>query len=187
VLLAVWLRRNLCMCPLRAGIAACDPDHAAFAGSLVIQAADGSGYVPVDWPPTDGSSSSGGGGTQPPLSLEGGQQRCFKQMFVCHNGLNITKWPLHGLGLLLVDHYRTHRQHMEQREGGPQELAALDAAAAASVATQAALAAEAGAAAAAARAARGITVIPAAAATVRAGSGSCASSSIAAAAQTASC
>jgi hypothetical protein len=80
--------------------------------------------------------------------LEGGQQRCFKQMFVCHNGINITKWPLHGLGLRLVDHYRTHRQHMEQREGGLEELAALDAAAAAGVATQAALAAEAGAAAA---------------------------------------
>ena len=91
--------------------------HAAFGASLVLQAADGSGYVPVDWPPTDSSSggSSSGGGGQPPLSLEGGQQRCFKQMFVCNNGINITKWPLHGLGLHLVDHYRTHRQHMEQR------------------------------------------------------------------------
>lgn len=75
-----------------------------------VQAPDGSGYVPVGWPrvePADefesGMAAIGGAA---PLSWEGGPQRCFKQMFVCARGLNITSWPLHGLGQHLAKHYR---------------------------------------------------------------------------------
>lgn len=62
-------------------------------------------------------SGSGGGGSgtgsgsaaaraAPPPSFEGGHQRCFRSLFVCARGLNITRWPLHGLGQQLARHYR---------------------------------------------------------------------------------
>ncbi|KAL4443683.1 hypothetical protein ABPG75_011420 [Micractinium tetrahymenae] len=60
-----------------------------------------------------GSSGDNGGGTRTAgstalrPSFEGGQQRCFRSLFVCARGLNITRWPLHGLGQKLARHYRT--------------------------------------------------------------------------------
>lgn len=68
--------------------------------SLLLQASDGSGFVPLGWAPP------GAGPATPPLSWEGGPQRCFRRLFVCHRGINITSWPLHGLGQQLVAHYR---------------------------------------------------------------------------------
>jgi hypothetical protein len=55
------------------------------------------GFVPAD-------GGEGGADSLPP-SFEGGPQRCFRRMFVCNRGINITSWPLHGLGQGLAAHY----------------------------------------------------------------------------------
>ncbi|KAL4458946.1 hypothetical protein ABPG75_013811 [Micractinium tetrahymenae] len=54
--------------------------------------------------------SGGSAASRLPLSWEGGAQRCFEQLFVCHRGLNITSWPLHGLGQHLVQRHRQQGQ-----------------------------------------------------------------------------
>ena len=64
-----------------------------------VQAPGGSGFAPADL----AVQPSGAG--VPPLSYEGGPQRCFRRLFVCNRGINITTWPLHGLGQRLVRHY----------------------------------------------------------------------------------
>jgi hypothetical protein len=38
-------------------------------------------------------------------SYEGTQQRCFKTMYVCLQGLNTSSWELHAYGQMLVQHY----------------------------------------------------------------------------------
>ena len=64
-------------------------------------AAGGGGCVRGGWEGED----AGAAGAGLPLSSEGGPQRCFRHMYVCARGINITSWPLHGLGQHLVKHY----------------------------------------------------------------------------------
>lgn len=66
------------------------------------QKVDSSGYQPAAW-----AAPLGGAASSAPLSFEGGPQRCFRSLFVCPNGINITGhgWPLHPMGLRLAQHY----------------------------------------------------------------------------------
>lgn len=66
------------------------------------------GYIPLN--PLQGAGAGAGMPPPPPDSYEGSPQRCFKQMFVCSQGINITSWPLHGLGQHLVRHYASQLQ-----------------------------------------------------------------------------
>lgn len=64
-------------------------------------------------------SSGGGGDDRPPLSAEGGPQRCFRHMYVCTAGaeIDIANWPTHGFGLALVEHYRAQLAAWRQQQG----------------------------------------------------------------------
>lgn len=146
VLPALWspLRVNWIACPRACPTCrACPPSPHSPHPYCCWQAPGGSGYLPVEHPSA--------GRTLPPLSFEGGPQRCFRQLFVCERGINITRWPLHKLGLRLVKHYQQRNserlaaaveeqqaalQQQQQAQGGLPKIpwaaqAAADAAAAA--------------------------------------------------------
>lgn len=72
----------------------------------------------------------------PPLSAEGGPQRCFRTMYVCTAGgeIDVANWPTHGFGLALVDAYReqlaawrAQRAQQGQHAGGAAAAAAVHA------------------------------------------------------------
>ena len=83
------------------------------------------------------------------MSFEGGPQRCFRSLFVCHDGINISShgWPLHLLGQRLVEQYSRRAAELEgsgagaaaggaSAAGAQQQAAAGGAAAAAEVVKQ---------------------------------------------------
>lgn len=93
---------------------------------------EGGAYVPVD---TE-SLGTGAAEAGPPLSAEGGPQRCFKAMYVCTAGgeIDVANWPTHGFGLALVDAYReqlaawrAQRAQQGQHTGGAAAAAAVQA------------------------------------------------------------
>ncbi len=97
---------------------------------MLLQAPGGSGYQPAAWAVPSAIADSG-----LPLSFEGGPQRCFRSLFVCHDGVNISShgWPLHLMGQRLVEHYSGQVAELEESAAGgaARQTAAAAAAAAA--------------------------------------------------------
>lgn len=106
-------------------MAASKPAHVTCLSSVPLQAPGGGGYQPATWAALLGTAEDG-----PPLSYEGGPQRCFRLLFVCNDGINISShgWPLHGLGQRLVEHYSSRAAELDA-EGTAGVAAAAGAAA----------------------------------------------------------
>ena len=92
--LGLWLICRLFGCPIRTSPA--HPAPPSPPGRLPPQA-PGGGYQPMEVePPAEPGAAH---------SWEGGPQRCFRHMFVCHQDYNISHWPLHEFGQRLVRQY----------------------------------------------------------------------------------
>lgn len=92
--------------------------HAWPSASCYLQV-DGGAFVPVDTEALAG----GAGEARPPLSAEGGPQRCFRSMYVCTAGgeIDVSNWPTHGFGLALVDAYRDQLAAWRQQQRDAQQ------------------------------------------------------------------
>lgn len=91
----------------------------AWPSALRYLQVDGGAFVPVDTEVLAG----GAGEARPPLSAEGGPQRCFRSMYVCTAGgeIDVSNWPTHGFGLALVDAYRDQLEAWRQVQQGQQD------------------------------------------------------------------
>lgn len=88
------------------------------------------GWVPAAWTAAWGPRASTAGGAAAAAaaaaltpSFEGPPQRCFRHMFVCPRGVNITHWPLHSLGQHLARHYSSASQQQPAAKGTVQAAA----------------------------------------------------------------